>query len=331
MAPAPIMWSDEVDGILRGDLTVAAAYVTPAGGAVVTGVAPCGMAERDDAALGFTTSLGLAKKLERIVRNPKVALAYHSREHGTSASPCFVLAQGTASVDLVPSPERLTAFTPQAEQHLGALKQGLVWDRLLHEYYEERVFVDIAVERLVVWPDLAAGGEPEVLGAALPPAPDSQSPPGNGTGPRVDLDRASVQLAVLPHRVLAWTGADGFPVVVPVEPAGHDAAGLHLVASRGILPPGARRAGFLAHAYRPQLVGLGTRMFTGWLTVSDDGVAVYAPHTSSGFTTPPNKTMVLTINGLMAKYGLWQARRHGLEEELRAELAARSTGPTPGP
>ena len=101
--------------------------------------------------------------------------------------------------------------------------------------------------------------------AAWPGVAGPQAPPKNGTGPRVDVDRAAERIAVLPHRVLAYGGADGFPVVVPVKLDEHDAAGLRLVTASGLLPPGGRRAGLLAHAYRPQLVGLSTRIFTGWL------------------------------------------------------------------
>jgi hypothetical protein len=136
-----IEWSDGADGVFRGDLTVAAAYVTPAGGAVAVGVAPCGLADRAAGTVGFTTSLGFGKKLERIVRDPHVALAYHARDHGFSARPAFVLAQGMASVDLEASPARLEAFTPQAVRFLGGMKQGPVWDRLLREYYAERVLL----------------------------------------------------------------------------------------------------------------------------------------------------------------------------------------------
>ena len=75
-------WSDEVDAIIDGDLTAGLAYVTPAGGVVVTAVAPIGLRDRAAGTVGFTTSLGFGKKLERIKRNPKVALAYHAREHG---------------------------------------------------------------------------------------------------------------------------------------------------------------------------------------------------------------------------------------------------------
>jgi hypothetical protein len=118
-------------------------------------------------------------------------------------------------------------------------------------------------------------------------------------------------------------------VAVPVEFAGHDGAGLRLVTPPGLLPPGGRRAGLLAHAYRAQLVGLSTRTFTGWLEVAGDGTAVYAPHTSRGFIAPPRKKLLLISNGLLAKYGIWQARRHGTAARLE-RLAAGSGGARPG-
>jgi hypothetical protein len=301
-------WDDEADEVIRSDITTALAYVTPAGGAVVTAVAPCGLADRVHGTVGFTTSLGFAKKLERIIREPRIALAYHTREHGYSTSPRFVSVQGDASVDLTPPQDRLDEFAPQAERFVGAIKRGRLWDRLLREYYRERVFVDVAVAQV---------GD----GSCDPVA--AQSPPKNGTQPRVDVGRAAGKLARLPHRVIAFRGADGYPVVAPIELAGHDGRGIHLVDERGLLPAGGRRAGLLAHAYRPQLVGLSTRVFTGWLEVSNDGSACYAPHTEKGFTAPPRKNLLLVSNGLLAKYGLWQARRNGVAEHLRELAAAR--------
>ncbi len=321
MADAPVSWPDGVDEVITGDLTAAAAYVTPAGGAVVISVCPMGIGRREEGEVGFTTSLGFAKKLERIIADPHVALAYHAREHGFSASPAFVLAQGIASVDIRPSRDRLEAIVPQGERYVGKIVRGPVWDRLLREYYQERVFIDISVARMVAWPDLSAAGAMQASGAVWPGPPGPQTPPKNGTGPRVDVDRAAGRIAVVPHRVLAYRGADGFPVVVPVTLAGHDQAGLRLVAADGLLPPGGRRAGLLAHAYRPQLVGLSTRTFTGWLEVAGDGTALYAPQTSKGFVAPPRKKLLLVSNGLFAKYGMWQARRQGTADRLE-QLAA---------
>jgi len=327
----PVHWGAEVNEVITGDITVAVAYITPAGGAVVTAVAPCGISRPEQGELGFTTSLGFSKKLERIVANPRVALAYHARDHGFSASPLFVLAQGSARVELQPSLDRLIALTPQVTRYLGPPKRGPVWDRLLREYYQERVIVDVAVERVAAWPDLSASGEPAITGAAWPAEPPApQRPPKNGTGPRVDIEKTAGQITTLPHRLLAYRGADGFPVVVPVQLAGHDAGGLRLAVTQGLLPDGGRRAGLLAHAYRPQLVGLSTRALTGWLEVSG-GEAVYAPHTSRGFRAPPRKNLLLVSNGLLAKYGMWQARRQGTAARLAALAGDNGAVVSPGP
>jgi hypothetical protein len=324
-APADgfVEWTEDVNDVLTGDLTAAVSYSTPAGGAVATAVAPCGLADRAAGTVGFTTSLGFGKKLERIVREPRIALAYHSREHGRSDRASFVLVQGEASVDLTPSQERLDAFAPQATRYLGEIKRGPVWDRLLREYYNERVFVDVAVRRIVAWPELLASGTPALFGPGSPPAAPPQTPPSRGVGPRIDVDDAAGRLARLPHRLVTFKGSDGYPVIAPIELAGHDDDGLHLVVAEGTLPVGGRRAGLLAHAYRPQLVGLTTRVFTGWMEVGTDGSVVYAPHTSRGFSAPPSKNLLLVINGLMAKYGLRKARRTGFEDRLRALASAR--------
>jgi hypothetical protein len=107
-----------------------------------------------------------------------------------------------------------------------------------------------------------------------------------------------------------------------VEVAGGSGAGLVLRQPGGWLPPGARRACLLGHAYRPHLVGLKTRQSTGWL-VADEGsaAATLAPHTEKGFVAPANKTLLLLLNGLVAKVGLRRARRAG-----RADLLDKSGG-----
>lgn len=317
-----ISWSDDVDDVMRGDLTAAVAYLTPAGGAVVTAVSPLGLGQRDLGTLGFTTSLAFGRKLERIVRDPRIAVAYHAREHGSATSQAFVLAQGAASVDLAPSAELTLALMRRMEHYLGETKRGPLWDRLLREYHGERVMVDLAVQRLAAWPSLDASGTPTMTGPPWPGAPEPQSPPKNGTAPRVDVAKAAKRTAGLRHRVLAYQGADGLPVIVPVSVTGHDAQGLRLATAGGSLPPGGRRAGLLAHVYRPQCIGLSGQTYTGWLDVSGD-TACYAPHTSKGFTAPPSKTLMMLANGLMAKYGMRQARRHGTIQRLEQLARAR--------
>jgi hypothetical protein len=194
---------------------------------------------------------------------------------------------------------------PAAERFLGAPRRGVFWDRWLAAYYADRVPVHVDVERVVVWQDLRCAGEPEVFGAARPAeAAATQAPPKKGAGPRLDVGSAQRKLAALPHGLLAHVQADGYPAVLPVEIGEPGEAGITLGAADGLLPPGGRRAGVLAHDYRPKLIGLSARQHTGWL---EDGV--YAPHTESGFKAPANKTLLLLGNGYLARRGLKRAQR----------------------
>ena len=305
----PVSWPDDVDSVIAGDLTAGVAWTTPAGGCVITAVAPCGLRDRGAGTVTFTTSLGFGKKLHRIRKDPRVALSYHARDHGHASGEQLVLVQGTARIVEQPDRDWLeNVLSPAATRHLGAPRRGFFWDRWLQEYYADRVPVHVDVERIVVWPDLAGAGEPTVHGAPLPAGgPPPQDAPGKGTGPRVDAAKAAARLRSLPHRLLAFRGVDGFPFVVPFEVGEVSERGIAIRAHG--LPRGGRRAGVIGHDYRPKLIGLKARQHTGWLEVADDASAVYAPHTQTGFAAPPNKTLLLLANGAMAKRGLRKARR----------------------
>ena len=171
--------------------------------------------------------------------------------------------------------------------------------------------VHVDVKRVVVWRDLECSGKLEVQGEPLPPAPPApQDPPKKGTGPRVDVRRAARRLRAMPHTLIAFRIADGYPGVLPVRIEGEEDRGLRLALGSGDPPPpGGRRAGLLGHRYDAQLVGLAARQHTGWLEVAEDGSAVYAPQTEQGFRAPDNKTLLLLANGLLAKRGVHKARK----------------------
>ncbi len=235
-----VTWPDHVDRILTGDLTAALAYVTPAGGAVVTAVAPVGLSDRGAGTVSFTTSLGFGRKLERIARNPRVALAYHAREHGFATEPNYVLVQGDAEVQTEPDRSYIeNVLKPRAERFMGPPRRGrLFWDRWLQEYYNDRVPVTVDVTRILDWPGERASGEPAVHGAPPPPAPPApQAVPANGAGPRLDSERAAKRLRALSHRLLAFVGADGYPEVLPIEVGDAGPDGIELRCARA-LPPG---------------------------------------------------------------------------------------------
>jgi pyridoxamine 5'-phosphate oxidase-like protein len=304
-----ITWDDEVEKVLAGDLTAALGYRTPAGGVVVQAVAPIGLRDREAGTVGFTTSLGFSKKLERIERDPRVAMAFHAREHGSCDSTSYVLVQGRARLVAEPTEEQRAMVRTQATAYLGRPREGWFWDRWLREYYSVRVPVDVEVDRIVTWPGLDCAGSPRVEGVALPTGEsEPQETPKNGTGPRLDTARAARRLRGTGHTLVGYAGADGRPVILPVDVTAVSESGLQLSATAA-LPAGGRRAGLLGHSYRPQLIGLETRQYTGWLEVSPEGRSVYAPHTETGYKAPPNKTLLLLLNGALAKRGVRAAHR----------------------
>jgi len=305
-----LRWPDHVDEILRGDQTIMLATVTPAKGVVLLPVTNFGVIDRDAGTVtSVNSSVGVSRKLERIRSNPRIALAYHTRTRGWTVRPEYVLVQGTAS--LSPPTERyMETIRENFERYAGGHPRGgALWDRWLRGWHL-RVGVELAVERVVVWPNLSCRGTPEVHGAPLPEDPPPQRPPGKGTGPRLDQARAARQAARLPHRTLGWVGSDGFPVVAPVEIAGTEEHGIVLGAPEGLIPPGGRRAGFTAHWFADFNVGQRQRIHTGWLE-SEGGRIVYAPHTRAGYYMPASKLVYKLAGGAVTNWGLRGARRRG--------------------
>jgi hypothetical protein len=281
----PVTWSDDVDEILASDLTAALAYLTPAKGVLISPMAPLGMRDRDRGTVTLTSSLGLWKKLDRVRRSPEVAVAYHAREHGYTDQPGFVLVQGRASFG---KPDRawLESITPEWDRFLVPRKGGLV-GRALDVYYWQRVEITIEVERVVAFAATDAIGDPVVTGSPRPGPPPAQDEPKKGIGPRVAPEKVAADVERLPHTLVGWCGADGFPDVAPVSGAMATEDGVRLELPPGSVPAGGRRAGLTAHRFWPRMVGQEQRVHTGWLTADGDEVS-YAPHTRAGYRMPPS-------------------------------------------
>jgi hypothetical protein len=309
---SPVVWTDSVDEILRSDQVVALASVTPAKGVVLTPLTNFGLRDRQAGTLtAVNSSVGVWKKLERMRRNPKVAIAYHTREHGFSGRPEYVLVQGRATL-LPPVADYPRVLGDSWERFGGPVSGGAAWDRWLR-VWATRVAVELAVERVIVWRDLACRGEPEVHGAPLPAdPPQPQRPPAGGRGPRLDHRRAARRAHRLPYVLLGWVGADGYPLAVPVEVAGYETRGIVLDAPGDLVPPGGRRAGVTAHWFARYTFGQRQRVHTGWLHAErPNGRVVYAPHTQAGYRLPTSRFLFRLVAGFEARRRLRQARRAG--------------------
>jgi Pyridoxamine 5'-phosphate oxidase len=313
MVDMAYQWPESIDEILDGDHAVMLAYATPARGVVLAPVSNFGLHDRGAGVVTFNSSVGAWKKLDRIRRNPHVALAFHTRAHATHDRPEYVLVQGRASLS-PPVPDYPSTVVDNWERFEPWRGLGPVWKRWLR-VYALRVEVRVAVERVVVWPDLACRGSASVHGPALPDEPPApQAPPAKGVAPRINHKRAARRARRLPDVLFGWLGADGFPVIIPVGVGGVSEAGLLLDAPGGLVPHGGRRAGLTAHWFSRGVVGQRQMIHTGWMTVpSDGGPVTYAPQTTAAYRMPPSRFVYRTAVGLVTRRRNRQAVRAGVD------------------
>ena len=301
-------WPAPVEDVIAGDHVVALAYATPAHGAVILPLTNFGTHDRDAGTISVNSSIGVSRKLERIRRNPRVALAFHTRAHSRSREPLFVLAQGIAALsDPIPDyPSTILENWRRFEPWDRTPRFWKRWQRI----YALRVEITVQIERILVWPDLSCSGDSEVAGWPTDPGTTPpQRPPRGGTSARVNAVRAARRNRRLPNQLLGWVGADGFPVVTACSIGRAGPEGMSLNVPASLLPPGGRRAGLTAHSFSEGVVGQHQRKHTGWLEVSGAGDVSYAPHTTSAYWLPPSRTVYRFVTGLMTRRGLRKMSR----------------------
>jgi hypothetical protein len=265
---------------------------------MIAPMATLGMRDRQAGTVTLTSSLSLWKKLERMRRNPGVAIVYHAREHAFTDRPEFVLVQGRASFDTNPDRAWLESIEPEWTRFLGKRYRGPI-GRAQHVYYWERIAITVQIERIQVWPDGTAGGKPQVFGSPVPASPDPQNPPKKGTRPRVDSEKVSSSIAKRPHTLLGWCGSDQIPDVVPVTGSQVTSEGLRLAVPPNRVPDGGRRAGLTAHWFGKQMIGQKQTLVTGWME-SSGGEVTYAPHSSAGYGLPASKPLYIFATASLA-------------------------------
>lgn len=303
---------DGLEGILDGDFVVGLAQVTPLRGVVVSPVNSAGW-DAETSTFSFTSDLAAFKKLRRLERNPQVAVVFHTREHGTAEGGEYVLVQGDASFSWYPDREALAPFYERPGTALGPENLGGVfWDWWLGPFWWERIVVRVHAQRVIAFPDAECSGPASVFGSAEPSAePEPQQPPAKGTEPRVDVDSTARALRKLEHRLLGWVGADGYPVVVPVQIGATESRGMTLTAPAGSVPDHGRRAGLTGHTFTAGTLGQRQTALTGWLE-KDGKTLYYAPHTQLTYMIPPSRAVWRVVMGAVTRIGHERARRDGV-------------------
>jgi hypothetical protein len=304
----PVTWPESVDPIVDRDHVVMLAYATPARGTVLLPVTNFGIRDREAGTITVNSSVGAWRKLERMRRDPHVALAFHTRRHADHDRDEYLLVQGTANLS-EPIPDYPSTVIDHWERVEPWRDLNPLWKRWLR-VYALRVAIEVRAERVVVWPGLDCSGTAEVHGPPPPPEPAPQSPPRKGMGPRIDHRRAARRAARLPDVLLGWIGADRFPTVIPVRIDGTADDGILLEAPKGLVPAGGRRAALTAHWFSRNVVGQNQRKHTGWLDTRPDGRLVYSPHTDSSYRFPPSPLLFRLVAGGGTR--LW-ARRAGID------------------
>jgi hypothetical protein len=303
------VWPEYVTDILGNDRCVALAYRTPAAGVALTPVVTLGAFDSDAATVTTTTSFGAWRKLVRLQADERAALVYHTRHLSDVDHPHLLVVQGRATFPDVPGGWLPPELEARYDEFMHARRRGRFRDWIGHEYYEYRVPVTIAVERILAF-DRDDRAEPsEVLGAAVTAPPEPQEPPAKGTAPRVAHRRWGSRFERARHHLVGYTDADGFPMAHRVEPR---VEGDALRFECPALPAGGRRAGFLSHWFEHHMVGQGSDVFTGWLEVDDSGAARYAPHTVGGYAVPATDLAFELGSGLTMKFGYRRAVKRGL-------------------
>lgn len=305
-------WPDEVDEVLDGDHVVMLAYVTPASGVVLLPVSNFAIRDREAGTISVNSSVGAWRKLDRMRQNPSVALAFHTRAHALHERPEYVLVQGTASLSdpIHDYPSTILDKWERFEPWQDRNRFWKWWQRV----YGIRIEIKVTVERLLVWPDLACDGAPEVIGAPWPADPPlPQSPPGRGTAPRINQGKTARKAAELDDTLLGWVGSDEFPVVVPVQIGGTNEQGIVLSGSRSLIPPGGRRAGLTAHWFSRGVIGQNQRKHTGWMQADGEGgPVIYAPHTESNYRFPTSRPLYRIISGGGTRWWHRRAKQAGI-------------------
>lgn len=227
-------WPDAVGQVLERAITVEYTSLSRTGTPIMIPVSP--YLQPGARTVDVSTGLTYPAKAERARRNPKVCLLFADHVGSGLADAPVVLIQGLATVrdaDLQANTDRYVrqalAKTPEMMKGLP----GFALRRLI--FYFARIWIEVTPTEIVWWTSTALDHEPgrwlAPAGTTAPPsdrAPPGRQPPAWLHRPADWQPTAWKAIANLDQRDLAWVGANGFPLSVPVAGVEQTAQGFAL-------------------------------------------------------------------------------------------------------
>ena len=307
--------------VLDRSITVEYTSLTRAGAPVMVPVTP--YVSDDRTTLDVATGLTYPTKAERARRNPKVSLLYSDPLGSGLVQPPVVLVQGLATVrdtDLQANTDRyarlVMAKTPAAfKGQPRFLLRTLDW-------YFARIWVHVTPLRVCWWDSETMTSEPGQW-VALPETvapPSDPAPPGKQPGAWLEppSDWRTTARDVIPRLdqwSLAWVGADGFPLSVPVTGLDQTETGFRLQIGGHLPGTPAGPACLTVHSHPEVFTGQENQTFLGEVGVgSSEAYDFVVERALADFSITGNK--VVRSLGFLRK-------GRSLKPRLAAEAARR--------
>lgn len=313
-------WPSALTSVFASSITVEYASVSRAGLPVMVPVTP--YVEDGQQTLDVSTGLTYPAKAERARRNPKVALLFSDSVGAGLAEPPVVLVQGLATVrdsELQANTDRYVrlAMAKLPDAYQGQPRFVL---RKLSAYFA-RIWICVTPMRMWWWPSRALDREPDewtapagVVAPLSDPRPAGKQPPAWLDPPRDWRVVARDALVRLEQRDLAWVGADGFPMAVPITGLEQVEDGFRL--ALGPHAPGSPKgpATLTLHGHPAAFTGQENHTFVGSLHRTGDEYGFRVDRVLADVS--------LTGNRLVSTVGFLRKVTR-LHERLRSEAARR--------
>lgn len=275
----PAGWPDAVLPVFDRAITVEYSSLTKAGAPIMTPLTP--YVGEDRRTIDVSTGVTYPAKAERARRNPRVCLLFSDPVGSGLAAPPVVLVQGLATVrdrDIQANTDRYVRLSLQKmpEAYKGQPRFLL---RSLKAYFA-RMWIEVTPTRIWWWPSKSLDQEPGTWAApqSTVAPPSDPAPPGRQPAPWKEPPadwRSMVGPTIerLEQRDLAWLGADGFPLSVPVLDVQQVGSSLRLSLGRHLPGTPEGPAAVTFHAHPESFTGQENHTFVG--SVRTDGDASY--------------------------------------------------------